>query len=148
MFVKILKVIREDNDASIIVEFFYTLRRLLDPIRDTRQPIDSANLIGIWDGKPPENHKWYDVEVAVEDPLIWEHNVYTVNTSEAKIIAENDEKIILQGQLEVTAEGFCTIQIGESLHALEIVGAPKNYLGFIRIHARRIRLFNTGIIAY
>ena len=146
MFVKILKIAREVADGATLVEFFYTLRRFIDPVRDIRQPNDSGNLIGSWIGKKPESNQWYDVELDVEDELIWEHNVHTLKDGESKITAENLDNIILQGQLEISSDGFCTIKIGESLHTLEITGAPAAFQGFVQIHARRIRLYDTGII--
>jgi len=89
MFVKILKIAREVADGATLVEFFYTLRRFIDPVRDIRQPNDSGNLIGSWIGKKPESNQWYDVELDVEDELIWVHNVHTLKDGESKITAEN-----------------------------------------------------------
>lgn len=146
MFVKILNILQKELDGAVNVEFFYTTRRRISPKKDVRNLDDSENLTGKWIGTIPDVDKWYDVEIDVENDLVWGQNVILLESGDALIKVGSKGDIILQGQIEASEDGFITIEIGQSLLALEIARIPKPFLGFVQIQATGIRLYDTGIL--
>ena len=148
MFAMILDVFPSTEKNLHSVEFFCTFRTTIRPSKDVRDSRDSQNLTGKWVGEAPERNKWYDVEIAVEDRLIWSQNVVPLGYSEALIEKDNTGMTILQGLLEASEDGFTTLRMGNFLNVLDIMGIPKPFTGDVRIRVTEMRLYDTGIIRY
>jgi hypothetical protein len=97
MRVRIEKVFPPDEKELYSVEFFYTIRDMLSSADEVRDPRDSQNLIGKWVGGIPKINRWYDVEISVDDELLWGQNVIQSEHSEASIKSPVAGTIVLQG---------------------------------------------------
>ncbi len=110
-----------------------------------------GNGIGQWEGPPlqPESHTWYCVELEViEEDFKWGENVKSADASLARLQAENDGRMIIQGKIENIdrEEDFCVIRLAQDgLYLLGTSKIPKEVGEYVRIETQRLLLYNENI---
>ena len=149
MLVKIMDIFQDESNKEMKVEFFYTLRASIYNSREIRYSDDSGNLVGTWVGRRlPENDTWYDVEIAINDKLVWGRDGSAVDNTDSWIKSENDTTYKIQGLLEAEKFEFHTLRVGNSLIALRISGVPEPFSGFVQIQVRGIELYDTDTVKF
>jgi len=151
MLVMIEKIFPPKEKELYSVEFFYTIRSTIHSAKYVRDSQDSQNLIGKWVGGTPQINKWYNVEISVENELLWGRDVVQLEYSEPSIKSPVAGINVLQGPLDATKDGFITLRIGDSHLILNIIGIPIPFAGDVSIRATGIRLYDmdvTDVIRY
>ena len=101
---------------------------------------------GIWVGDPPVLNHTYNVEINIEEDLIWGVNVF--NSKEQKFILEkNTEHIKIIAQVEsIEDENLCVLKLGSSILMENISGSAELKKGtFIEIKSKIIRIFDSNL---
>lgn len=88
---------------------------------------------GYWYGNTPQVKHEYYVEVEIRDSLIWNENIFTIDTAQFSIMMDGKNVASIQGLLEITDDGFCTILVDTFYIVCEICNAPKPISVFVRI---------------
>jgi hypothetical protein len=146
MLIKVMSVFRDTLDNSVKVKFFCDLLHTT-PLPDYKIPVDMELLTGIWANKVPEEGKWYDVEIVV-DNLVWNQNVSQANQNNSSITLDVDNNIVLYGQLDIAESGFVTLKIGHSLLVCNLDGFSKPLRTFVKIRTTKLVLYDTETMKF
>lgn len=98
-----------------------------------------------WKGPRPEVSETYDVELEIDEPLVWGNNINEVNDHRS-LIQPCDRQVLIQGILENQEEdGFLVLRLGDSLVILETIGKPPRNGAWISLKAQRITCFDSNL---
>ncbi|MCL2571928.1 MAG: hypothetical protein FWE11_05950 [Defluviitaleaceae bacterium] len=94
-----------------------------------------------WDGTIPEIEKKYDIELDIDEPLIWGANIVSSITPNNTITIK-DNMILISGILEtVHHDGYSVLRIGESIITFLAQGNSLICGSNITIIAKSMRAF-------
>jgi len=105
-----------------------------------RSPLGEAE--ANWEDEPPKAGRTFDVELEVDDELVWGINISPTTASEPSI-AERNGKVHIVGQLtNVDSDGVATLRLGDSWLLCQIAGDPEPVGGFLQLEVNSITLFD------
>ncbi len=127
MKVRLLKAFRSKTEDAWMVEFVSEL----------------GTGIARWASDTPEVQRNYEVELAVEDELVWGSNVLAVENNDPAIAVEMTGQIALKGYFEMHENDFASLSIGDALMMCEVHGAPTPVATPVLVKATRLALYDT-----
>jgi len=98
-----------------------------------------------WNDDNPIISVVYDVEIEIEDNLVWGIDITKATTTDF-IIMQNGESVLLQGKLErVESDGFCVMRM--ETYIITFIASGNSFLlnDFIVIKSKNISLFAINI---
>ena len=108
--------------------------------------VDKDKFIAEWDGEKPEKNEMYDVEMDIDDELIWKTNICLASKDDNVIIQEErDIKIV--AQLNYNKENdLATLRVYDSIVLVDVEGIGQDiYNQWVEIHCHLIRLSNVNM---
>ena len=108
--------------------------------------VDKDKFIAEWDGEKPEKNEMYDVEMDIDDELIWKTNICLASKDDSVIIQEErDIKIV--AQLNYNKENdLATLRVYDSIVLVDVEGIGQDiYNQWVEIHCHLIRLSNVNM---
>ena len=108
--------------------------------------VDKDKFIAEWDGEKPEKNEMYDVEMDIDDELIWKTNICLASKDDNVIIQEErDIKIV--AQLNYNKENdLATLRVYDSIVLVDVEGSGQDiYNQWVEIHCHLIRLSNVNM---
>lgn len=108
--------------------------------------VDKGKFIAEWDGEKPEKNEMYDVEMDIDDELIWKTNICLASKDDNVIIQEErDIKIV--AQLNYNKENdLATLRVYDSIVLVDVEGIGQDiYNQWVEIHCHLIRLSNVNM---
>ena len=108
--------------------------------------VDKDKFIAEWDGEKPEKNEMYDVEMDIDDELIWKTNICLASKDDNVIIQEErDIKIV--AQLNYNKENdLATLRVYDSIVLVDVEGIGQDiYNQLVEIHCHLIRLSNVNM---
>ena len=108
--------------------------------------VDKDKFIAEWDGEKPEKNEMYDVEMDIDDELIWKTNICLASKDDNVIIQEErDIKIV--AQLNYNKENdLATLRVYDSIVLVDVEGIGQDiYNQWVEINCHLIRLSNVNM---
>lgn len=108
--------------------------------------VDKDKFITEWDSEKPEKNEMYDVEMDIDDELIWKTNICLASKDDNVIIQEErDIKIV--AQLNYNKENdLATLRVYDSIVLVDVEGIGQDiYNQWVEIHCHLIRLSNVNM---
>lgn len=108
--------------------------------------VDKDKFIAEWDDEKPEKNEMYDVEMDIDDELIWKTNICLASKDDNVIIQEErDIKIV--AQLNYNKENdLATLRVYDSIVLVDVEGIGQDiYNQWVEIHCHLIRLSNVNM---
>ena len=108
--------------------------------------VDKDKFIAEWDGEKPEKNEMYDVEMDIDDELIWKTSICLASKDDNVIIQEErDIKIV--AQLNYNKENdLATLRVYDSIVLVDVEGIGQDiYNQWVEIHCHLIRLSNVNM---
>lgn len=108
--------------------------------------VDKDKFIAEWDSEKPEKNEMYDVEMDIDDELIWKTNICLASKDDNVIIQEErDIKIV--AQLNYNKENdLATLRVYDSIVLVDVEGIGQDiYNQWVEIHCHLIRLSNVNM---
>lgn len=108
--------------------------------------VDKDKFIAEWDGEKPEKNEMYDVEMDIDDELIWKTNICLASKDDNVIIQEErDIKIV--AQLNYNKENdLATLRVYDSIVLVDVEGIGQDiYNQWVEIHCHLISLSNVNM---
>lgn len=99
---------------------------------------------GIWKGSAPQVLKEYDIELGVDDKLIWNSTILKSSKENFSISSEKNF-VILEGKLESIVEDVVCVSLNDSIVMISTVGIAPPLGTFITAKIKGLFLFDTGI---
>lgn len=108
--------------------------------------VDKDKFIAEWDGEKPEKNEMYDVEMDIDDELIWKTNIYFASKDDNVIIQE-ERGIKIVAQLDYNKENdLATLRVYDSIVLVDVEGIGQDiYNQWVEIHCHLIRLSNVNM---
>ena len=99
-----------------------------------------------WIGESPKKDSIKNVEVEINDTLVWGQDIVETNDKNYKI-ESIDGRICLQGCLEsISEDGYTVIRLGESIICVDTEGMPLLEIrDFVTIKATHIELHDSRL---
>ena len=93
-----------------------------------------------WEGEEPIANREYQVEVDINDTLIWHKDILKDDIGNYSIQLENN-LILICGNLDsVDDDGYAVLRIGENIIPFIAIGEPFQVGSFIRLSTKSISL--------
>lgn len=107
--------------------------------------IKNSEFIAVWDGDKPIKNKKYDVEMDIDDELIWNSNIFLSN--EKNEIVSNSNGIKIRGKLNYNSEyNLAILKVYDSIILIDIAGIDDNLLNqWVEVKCSSIRLNNINL---
>lgn len=102
--------------------------------------------VAYWYGSLPNIAQVYDVELEIEDVLIWNKTVVGVSKREF-VVSYQNESLILQGEIErISPEGIIYLRLGESIITFETRESFSTLAqAYVKIHVKKAILYNINL---
>ena len=108
--------------------------------------VDKDKFIAEWDGEKPEKNEMYDVEMDIDDELIWKTNICLASKDD-KVIIQEERDIKIVAQLNYNKENdLATLRVYDSIVLVDVEGIGQDiYNQWVEIHCHLIRLSNVNM---
>ena len=108
--------------------------------------VDKDKFIAEWDSEKPEKNEMYDVEMDIDDELIWKTNICLASKDDNVIIQE-ERDIEIVAQLNYNKENdLATLRVYDSIVLVDVEGIGQDiYNQWVEIHCHLIRLSNVNM---
>ncbi len=101
---------------------------------------DFGDAKAFWEGEEPVARREYQVEVDVNDTLIWHKDVLKDDNRNYSIELKNN-LILISGNLEsIDDDGYAVLRIGDSIVPFIAIGEPFQVDSFIKLSIKSISL--------
>jgi len=117
------------NEESIFVEFVS----------------DLGSSIAVWVGEEPVQGGSYDVEIDIDDDLVWGEDIVTTSKSTCTISSSGNEFCLVAKVISYEDDGCLSVSLGSSVLLLDVEGAPENISGLVECKASEVKLFSTNL---
>ena len=106
---------------------------------------DIGKAAGIWNGLPPKAGENHDVELEIEQNVVWGKSAQPASNDDC-FIGVVDGLIKLTGNMvSVDAEGMMAFEMGGSVILIEIIGFAGSIPMVVDLYVERVDFFPTGI---
>lgn len=121
------------------------LEKLLDGYKIVAQ-VDSNEFIAEWHGDKPENNEGYDVEIDIDDELIWNTNI-AFSDEKSSAIIQNDEGVKIIAKLDYSREdNLTTLEIYDSVILIDVKGIEQDISNeWVEIQCTSMKIFNANL---
>lgn len=106
---------------------------------------DYGRSAAIWVGEPPITGSFYDVELDVDDDLIWGESISTTSRNTATISLEEELFVVVGTVISLEEDGCLSISVGDSVILLDVENAPTGLSGLIECRASDVKLYPTNL---
>lgn len=108
--------------------------------------VDKDKFIAEWDGEKPEKNEMYDVEMDIDDELIWKTNICLASKDD-KVIIQEERDIKIVAQLNYNKENdLATLRVYDSIVLVDVEEIGQDiYNQWVEIHCHLIRLSNVNM---
>lgn len=130
MQVKITKIVKENAHPHYSLVEFET---------------SYGSAIAYWYGSSPNVEQYYDVELEIQDSLVWNETVVEI-VDQDFLLNYLNESLILQGRIELITDETVDLRIGDSIITFTSKGKiPIQNQSSVKIYAKNVVLFNTNL---
>jgi hypothetical protein len=106
---------------------------------------DFGKAAAIWNGVPPKVDEIHDVELEIEQGVVWGESAQSASNDDY-FIGLVEGFIKLTGNIvSVDAEGLMAFDMGGSVILVEIIGFAGSIPMVVDLYVERVDLFSTGI---
>lgn len=98
-----------------------------------------------WVGASPIIGEVYDVELEIDDALVWGENLSQAEADKHAIALEEDMFILTGTVISLEEDGCLSIALGESVVLLEVYNAPEYISGLVECRASNVRMYSTNL---
>lgn len=102
---------------------------------------DFGRSAAIWVGKAPVTGALYDVEIDVDDDLVWGESVSTTSRNKATIALEEELFVVVGTVISLEEDGCVSISVGDGVILLDVENAPKGLSGHIECRASDVKMY-------
>ena len=127
------------------IEFCFLRKNHLDRKKYERMESYPENLFGLFISEYPLKKKTCYVEIGIYGQLVWGIDVLPVSSTEAFLKTNIAAGVIIQGLLEFDGNDFFAIKVNQHSIDVEIINAPDNYSGYVRIDTNYLCLYDMGL---
>ncbi|MCY9877329.1 hypothetical protein OTK59_12255 [Vibrio natriegens] len=106
---------------------------------------DYGRSAAIWVGEAPVTGCLYDVELDVDDDLVWGESISTTSRSTAAISLEEELFVVVGKVISLEEDGCVSISVGDSVILLDVENAPNGLSGLIECRASDVKLYPTNL---
>ena len=106
---------------------------------------DFGRSAAIWEGEAPAAGVFYDVELDVDNALVWGESVSTTSSNKAMIALEEELFVVIGKVISLEEDGCVSISVGDSVILLDVENAPKELTGHIECRASDVKLYPTNL---
>ena len=99
----------------------------------------------MWVGEVPVIGSFYDVELDVDDDLVWGENISMTSTNATMISLEEEFFVVVGAVISLEEDGCVSISIGDSVILLEVKNAPKGLSGLVEFRVSDVKLYPTNL---
>ncbi len=102
---------------------------------------DLGRSAAIWVGEAPVTGAHYDVELDVDDDLVWGESVSTTSRNKPTIALEEELFVVVGTVISFEEDGCVSISLGDSVILLDVENVPKELSGQIECRASDVKLY-------
>lgn len=106
---------------------------------------DIGSSSAVWAGEEPVQSSSYDVEIDIEDDLVWGVNIFTTSKSNCMVSSFDNKFCFVAKVMSYEGDGCLSVSLGNSIFLLEVDGVPADISGAIECKASEVRLFSTNL---
>ena len=106
---------------------------------------DFGRSAAIWEGEAPAAGVYYDVELDVDNTLVWGESVSTTSSNKSTIALEEELFVVIGKVISLEEDGCVSISVGDSVILLDVENAPKELTGHIECRASDVKLYPTNL---
>jgi len=106
---------------------------------------DYGRSSALWVGEIPTLGTFYDVELDIDDDLVWGEGISTTKRDRAMIALEKGVFVVVGKVIKLEEDGCLSVSVGESVVLLDVANAPENISGLIECHALDVKVYSTNL---
>lgn len=106
---------------------------------------DFGRSAAIWEGEAPVTGAFYDVELDVDDDLVWGESVFMTSRNKDSIAFEEKLFVVVGTVISLEEGGCVSMSVGDSVILLDVENAPKDLTGQIECRASDVKLYPTNL---
>ncbi|WP_157659234.1 hypothetical protein [Thauera butanivorans] len=99
----------------------------------------------LWVGKTPVVGEIYDVELEIDDDLVWGVNIYTTTKASSSIALEEGVFVVIGTAIKLEEDGCLSMAVGDSVVLLDVKNAPKHISGPVECRASDVKVYSTNV---
>ncbi|WP_250658638.1 hypothetical protein [Alkalimarinus coralli] len=99
----------------------------------------------IWAGEIPTPGAMYDVEIEIDDDLLWGENISTTTKNKPTIAIEKDMLVVAGKVIKLEKNGCLSIAVGDSIILLDVESPPEEIVGLIEFRASDVKVYSTNL---
>lgn len=104
-----------------------------------------GNSTSIWVGENPTPGRLYDVELEIDDDLVWGKNISTTTKGRTSIALEDGMFVVVGSVISLEEDGCLSIVVGDSVILLEVENAPEDISGLVECRALDVKVYSTNL---
>lgn len=100
---------------------------------------------GLWVGEKPTSGGLYDVELDIDDDLVWGEGISTTTKDKASIALEEGMFVVVGSVISLEEDGCLSIAVGDSVILLDVENAPEDISGLVECRALNVKVYSTNL---
>ncbi|MGO1298557.1 MAG: hypothetical protein ACTMIA_14805 [Vibrio sp.] len=105
---------------------------------------DYGSSAALWVGEPPTPGRLYDVELEIDDDLVWGESISTTR-DRVSIALEEGMFVVVGSVTSLEEDGCLSIAVGDSVILLDVENAPEDISGLVECRALDVKLYSTNL---
>ena len=106
---------------------------------------DYGKSAALWIGTPPTLGELYDVELKIDDDLVWGEGISKTTKGRASITLEEGMFVVVGSVISLEEDCCLSIAVGDSLILLNVKNAPEDIPGLVECRALVVKLYSTNL---
>ncbi len=99
----------------------------------------------LWVGEKPTLGAIYDVELEIDDDLVWGESISTTTNNRTTIGLEEGMFIVVGSVINLEEDGCLSIAVGDSVILLDVVNVPGDVSGLVECRASSVKVYSTNL---
>ncbi len=99
----------------------------------------------LWVGEKPTLGAIYDVELEIDDDLVWGESISTTTNNRTTIGLEESMFIVVGSVINLEEDGCLSIAVGDSVILLDVVNVPGDVSGLVECRASSVKVYSTNL---
>lgn len=106
---------------------------------------DFGSSCAVWAGEKPVLGSSYDVEIDIDDDLVWGEDIVTTSKSTCMVSSSENKLCLVAKVISSESDGCLSVALGNSVLLLDVEGLPDDISGVIECNASEVKLYSTHV---
>lgn len=106
---------------------------------------DLGSSRAVWAGEKPVLGSSYDVEIDIDDDLVWGEDIVTASKSTCMVSSSENKFCLVAKVISSESDGCLSVALGNSVLLLDVEGLPGDISGVIECNASEVKLYSTNL---